>query len=230
MDILSPLARQIIEGNPDAYGQLVVSGDTPERATKLLADVSPDQLLAVPVISLGHSYSMLCGLWLWHDALHECHEIAQADVEALHRTALNLHRKRSKPSQNTSSVPNVEIDKASFRREIATALTSLNFWHAVMHRREGDFGNAKYWYARCRGHPAHTRLAGLAQPLLARPEHARVAGRLLARGGWDANAFVDLAEDARRRPADDPARALAVALQRLEWQALLDETVREAVG
>jgi hypothetical protein len=29
-----------------------------------------------------------------------------------------------------------------------------SFWHAIMHRREGDFSNSKYWYARCADHPA----------------------------------------------------------------------------
>src|SRR5262245_21627515 len=24
-----------------------------------------------------------------------------------------------------------------------------SFWHAIMHRRERDFSNSKYWYARC---------------------------------------------------------------------------------
>src|SRR4051794_8266140 len=27
-----------------------------------------------------------------------------------------------------------------------------SFWHAIMHRREGDFGNSKYWYAKCLNH------------------------------------------------------------------------------
>src|SRR5271154_5224554 len=33
-----------------------------------------------------------------------------------------------------------------------------SFWHAVMHRREGDFSNSKYWYARTTGHPVFQTL------------------------------------------------------------------------
>ena len=90
-----------------------------------------------------------------------------------------------------------------------------SFWHAIMHRREGDFSNSKYWYARCRHHPALDEIARRAQS----------AGM-----EWTGpDAFVDVVEAVHRSP-DDPLHAAAVQLQRLEWRALFEYCAKQAAG
>jgi hypothetical protein len=117
-----------------------------------------------------------------------------------------------------------ESHRISQRIETATG----SFWHAIMHRREGDFSNSKYWYRRCGDHPALARIAPLAEPL-ARP-HAQ--DRMVARlfnNGWDPFALVDLAERVEER--DEPSlRAMVAQLQRLEWRVLFAATVESAIG
>src|SRR3954462_10860641 len=71
------------------------------------------------------------------------------------------------------------------------ASSTGSFWHAIMHRREGDFSNSKYWYARLQNHPVLQQLANQAGQIL----HSLPADKALLRvmsGGWNANAFVDL--------------------------------------
>lgn len=103
-----------------------------------------------------------------------------------------------------------------------------SFWHAIMHRREGDFSNSKYWYARVGSHAAIPVLAAQAPGML----HALPADKSLLRpiaSGWNPAAFVDLVEQVHQDPTD-PRYPVTVALQRLEWQILFDQCTRAAAS
>ena len=103
---------------------------------------------------------------------------------------------------------------------------SGSMWHAIMHRREGDFSNSKYWYARCENHPCLPTLAAQANEVI-NPFPADKQILKLTAHGWNSDAFVDLVEAVCDRP-DDPRHKLAIALQQLEWRVLFDHCMRGA--
>jgi hypothetical protein len=111
-------------------------------------------------------------------------------------------------------------------QQIETANGS--FWHAIRHRREGDFSNSKYWLARCSGHPIYPTLAIRADDVI-RSHPADKSVFRLTSDGWNAGAFVDLVEAVHARPSD-PRHSIAVALQQLEWRLLFDHCTRGASG
>ena len=103
-----------------------------------------------------------------------------------------------------------------------------SFWHAIMHRREGDFSNSKYWYARCAGHSSMQTLASNAPRVINSMPADKSLLRIIA-SGWNPNGFVDLVEQVHESP-QDPRHAAAVALQKLEWQILFEACTRAAAG
>ncbi len=99
-----------------------------------------------------------------------------------------------------------------------------SFWHAIMHRREGDFSNSCYWYARCTSHPVLTALTSHAGQILGPLPTDKLLLRII-HNGWNPRAFVDLVERVHDNP-EDPRHAAAVSLQQLEWRLLFDHCAR----
>ncbi len=95
-------------------------------------------------------------------------------------------------------------------QDLSTAEGS--FLHAIMHRREPDAWNSKYWFRQVDAHPVVESLRQLSPAL-----------------GYEYRSpaeFVELCE--RVRDTGTPQEQLATTIQRLEWRLLFDHCYRLA--
>lgn len=168
--------------------------------------VEPPELGPGPRLGVLDVHDLLKRLREWGDS----HEVTPAIFRLLKAVALLYHDHHDEAH-----------DLVQDGSDADTALI-----HAILHRREPDFWNAKYWFRRVPDHPIYRDLTAQAERLATDDVNRRTVSELTMTGSLDPFRFVDVIESVSHARTRGPEATFLRQVQQAEFGALVAYLLR----